>query len=129
MATNIAFTLTDKNSSGRWNRAQITGSAAPNKLDTAADVTAPLSSVGFKNHDFTGTLASVGTSVVVAIEIRLTAGGSWVEVVASSAITANGTFRLTYAGFAHEVRGKLKTITAGSPEINTISLTSYDRYL
>ncbi len=129
MATNIAFTSgPNADPSGRFVQVAVEGSAAGNLLNTAGDVTSPLTTNGYKDHFYNFVLSAVGTSAVVAIEALLSITGAWVEVSVSTALAANGNYQLTYSGFAVQTRLKLKTITGGSPTIGTIAAVSATRY-
>lgn len=126
--TNLVFTSgPNRDPSGIYNIAAIEGVAAANVLDTAGDVTSPLDGLGFQQHDWNFALASVGTNVVVALEARLSPTGAWVEVTVSSALTANGNYKISYNGLAVQTRLKLKSISTGTPTINTIAGASYNR--
>jgi hypothetical protein len=127
MATNIPLTIST-DSSAKWATGTISGSGASVVLDTAGNVTAPFFAEGYQNHDYQFELASVGTSVVVSIEVQTSAGGQWVERTVSSALTANGTYALSFAGFARNTRLRLRTITAGTPNIRNITASASNRY-
>jgi hypothetical protein len=127
MATNIAFSVT-QDPSAKWTVGTISGSAAGVILDTAGNVTASFFAEGYQNHDYQFELASVGTNVVVAIEVQTSVDGQWVERTVSSALTANGTYALTFSGFALNTRLKLKSISAGTPAIRNITATAANRY-
>ncbi|GAB4146845.1 MAG: hypothetical protein OHK0017_07830 [Patescibacteria group bacterium] len=121
MANNIAFTSGPVQNGQVYRRASIEGSAAGNKLDTAGDTTTYLDSDGWSQHDYTFNVASIGTNVVVALMGKLSPNGAAVELVVSSAITANGAGKISYTGYAYQTALKLKSISAGTPEINTIT--------
>jgi len=128
MSTNIALT-TNFDGGGKFGTATISGSGSTVILDTAGDVTSSFYTNGYKSVEFQYELATVGTSVVVAIEVQTSASGQWVERTVSTAQTANGTYALTFSGYSYNTRLKLKTITTGTPAIRNITGTCSDRYV
>lgn len=127
MATNISMTRRDDRS-GLFNSQSVSGSGSSVILDTANDVTSSLASEGYKQHDWSYTVASVGTNVVVVIERQLTPGGSWVECGTGSTRTANGTYVESFTGFAVATRLKLKSISTGTPNLQNITGVASDPY-
>ena len=124
--TNIQLTQRG-NPDGKFNSASISGSGSTVILDTVNDVTSVISAEGYKQHDYAYEAASVGTSVVVAIERQLSPSGSWVEC-ATKTTSASGTDTVSFTGFAVNTRLKLKTITGGTPAIRNITGVASDPY-
>lgn len=101
---------------------RLTQSAA---LDAAGEFTASGLVSGYLDHDIVYTVNDVDTGITIPVEGSMD-GTDWVTIDATER-TADGTYLVEDTAAWKYVRVRLSAIDAGTPTVDGIVITSYNR--